>query len=132
MRKRNSVLALFVVGFTLAFGPATGLGGPAKSKKLNTNLYEQDSGSSVSGKVKAVREIQEETEVFLDAKSGGGGPYVLPQGVKNRAAILKTLTRSQKPGGPSVKLEIDDQQRIKGVEELEESSTDSSGDKWEF
>lgn len=95
---------------------------PAQKNKLNTNLYEKsESENSLSGKVKAIREIQEETEVFLETK-GHSGPYVLPQGIKNRAKLLKSLQKSQKTGGPSVTISIDDQQRIKSVEESESSS----------
>jgi hypothetical protein len=90
-----------------------------KSKsKVNTQLYEQDSETTVTGKVKVVRTIQEETEVFLDGVKGGGGsgPYVLPAGIKNRAGLLKILQNSQKTGGRAVTIGVDDQQRIKSVE----------------
>ncbi len=102
----------------------------AQKSKLNTNLYEkQESENSISGKVKTVREIQEETEVFIETK-GNSGPYVLPQGLKNRAKILKSLQKSQKPGGPAVTISIDDQQRIKSVEESESSA--KSHPEWQF
>lgn len=90
--------------------------------KLNTNLFEkQEADTSLSGKIKAIREVQEETEVFIEAK-GNSGPYVLPQGLKDRAKMLKALQKSQKPGGPSVTISIDDQQRIKSVEESTSST----------
>lgn len=95
----------------------------AQKKRLNANLYEQDnSESSISGKVKTVREVQGDTEVFLDNKQGKGGPYLLPQNIKNRAKILSTLNKSQKAGGPSVTLKFDDQQIIRSVEESEQST----------
>lgn len=94
-----------------------------KKGKFNTNLFEKEnSATSVSGKVKAVREIQEETEVFIDNSKGNSGPYILPQNIKNRATLIKILNKSQKPGGPSVTISIDDQDRIKSVEENESSA----------
>jgi hypothetical protein len=99
---------------------------PAKSK-LNANLFEKtDSESSISGKIKAIREVQEETEVFIENK-GNGGPYVLPQGTRDRAKLLKSLQKSLKAGGPTVTISIDDQQRIKCVEESQSSANPQSG-----
>src|SRR5207253_7500499 len=95
---------------------------PASKSKLNTNLFEKpESEASVNGKVKAIREVQEETEVFIETK-GNGGPFVLPQGMKDRAKALKALQKSLKVGGPAVTISIDDQQRIKSVEESESSA----------
>jgi hypothetical protein len=117
MKKFNlafvSALALLLATPAFAEGPT-----PTKQKsKLNTNLYEQDSkDSTVSGKVKAVREVQGDTEVFLDNPKGNSGPYTLPENIKDRANLLKILQASQKPGGGSVTMSIDDQQRIKSVE----------------
>ncbi|WP_413290745.1 hypothetical protein [Bdellovibrio sp. HCB337] len=92
-----------------------------KKGKLSTDLYEKDkSESSISGKVKAVREVQEETEVFIDTK-GNSGPYLLPQNIKNRAKLIQILNKSQKPGGPTVTISIDEQDHIKSVEENESS-----------
>ncbi|MGZ3745011.1 MAG: hypothetical protein ACXWRE_07000 [Pseudobdellovibrionaceae bacterium] len=102
----------------------------AQKSKLNTSLYEKsESETSISGKVKAIREVQEETEVFIETK-GNGGPFVLPQGISGRAKMLKSLQKSQKPGGPSVTLSIDDQQRIKSVEESENSP--KAHPEWQF
>ena len=98
-----------------------------KKSKMNTQLFEQEGeATSVSGKVKVVREIQEETEVFIDNPKGSSGPFVLPTNIKNRAKLTKLLNASQKPGGPSVVLNIDAQQRITHVEssDAEESPKD--------
>jgi len=91
-----------------------------KKNKTSPQLYEQEGDGSVSGKVKLVREVQEETEVFLEG--GKGGPFVLPVNFPNRAGALKILAKSQKPGGPSVTISIDEQQRIKSIEESGDSS----------
>lgn len=94
-----------------------------KKGKFNTQLFENEgAGTTLTGKVKVVREIREETEVFLDNPKGPSGPYVLPQNIKNRAALLKILHNSQKPGGSSVTISIDEQQVIKSVEESESST----------
>jgi hypothetical protein len=103
---------------------------PAQKNKLNTNLYEKsEAETSLDGKVKTIREVQEETEVVIDTKHNSG-PYVLPQGIKDRAKMLKSLQKSQKPGGPSMTIRIDDQQRIKSVEESKSSA--ESHPEWKF
>ncbi|MBC7370954.1 MAG: hypothetical protein H7326_05275 [Bdellovibrionaceae bacterium] len=88
-----------------------------KKSKISTQLFEHDGeATSVSGKVKVVREIQEETEVFVDNPKGSSGPFILPANIKDRARLIKLLNASQKPGGPPVELGIDAQQRITHVE----------------
>jgi hypothetical protein len=90
----------------------------AKKSKINTELFDQDAeAGTASGKVKAIREVQEETEVFIDNPKGSSGPYVLPTNFKNRAGAMKILNKSQKPGGPPVTLTYDGQQKIRSVEE---------------
>lgn len=123
MKKFNLALAP-LLAFSLAL-PAFAEG--TKKSKLNTNLYEQDAkDSTVSGKVKAVREVQGDTEVFIDNPKGNSGPYTLPENIKDRANLLKILNASQKPGGGSVTMSIDDQQRIKSVESSGGSAKSSS------
>lgn len=111
--KKTDVVVAALLAFSFAL-PAFAEG-PKKSK-LNTNLYEQDNkDTSAGGKVKVVREVQGDTEVFLEG-NGNTGPFTLPENIKNRANLIKILKDSQKPGGGSVTLSIDDQQRIKSVE----------------
>lgn len=111
--KKTDVVVAALLAFSLTL-PAFAEG-PKKSK-LNTNLYEQDNkDTSAGGKVKVVREVQGDTEVFLEG-NGNTGPFTLPENIKNRANLIKILKNSQKPGGGSVTLSIDDQQRIKSVE----------------
>ncbi len=100
--------------------------GTKKKGTVNTQLYEQEGEKSVSGKVKVVRIVQEETEVFIENPKGGSGPYVLPANIKNRAGLLKILQKSQKPGGPSVLIGIDDHQIINSVEEAEKPAMSPS------
>jgi hypothetical protein len=132
---KTSVQKPFFV-LLLAFA-VMGASSPKKStsKKINTQLYESEAEGTISGKVKVLRVIQEETEVFLDVSKGGGGPYVLPLNMKNRASALKSLQKSQAAGGPTVTLTVDDQQRITGVQENESSSSapgGKPGEKWEL
>lgn len=110
---KTSVLFASLLAFSLAL-PASAQS--SKKSKLNTNLYEQDNkDTSASGKVKVVREVQGDTEVFLEG-NGNTGPFTLPENIKNRANLIKILKDSQKTGGGTVTLSIDDQQRIKSVE----------------
>ncbi len=123
MKKFNFALAS-VLAFSLAL-PAFAEG--PKKNKLNTNLYEQDAkDSTVSGKVKTVREVQGDTEVFIDNPKGNSGPYTLPENIKDRAKLLNILQASQKTGGGSVTMGIDEQQRIKSVESSGGSAKSSS------
>lgn len=116
----------FVLVFTTAFTmalvtplPLLATQGAKKNKsKINTQLFEQeDESSSHSGKVKVIREIQGETEVFIDNPKGSSGPFVLPTNIKDRAALLSILHKSQKAGGRAVILKVDGQQRITSVDE---------------
>lgn len=122
--------SFFLLLALLSFSALSVSAQSAKKPKLNSNVFEQESKeSSITGKVKAVRVVQEETEVFIDNPKGNSGPYLLPQNFSNRAAALKTLQKSQKVGGPAVTIGIDDQQRIKSVEESE-SSTKTTNEDW--
>ncbi|MBK9321790.1 MAG: hypothetical protein IPM97_02335 [Bdellovibrionaceae bacterium] len=117
---------LISVVIFLAFASAAFASSPQASKKkgtLNTQLYESEGQNTLSGKVKIVRNIQEETEIFIDNPKGGAGPYILPTNIANRSALLKILQKSQKPGGPSVLIGIDNQQSITSVEESEKPSS---------
>jgi hypothetical protein len=117
------VTSLFLAGTFMLIVPSLSSAQPPKKGKLNTNLYENEStDTSITGKIKAVREVQEEMEVFIDNPKGNSGPYVLPQNIKNRAGLIKLLNKSQKAGGPAVTISIDEQQRIKSVEESEGSA----------
>jgi len=126
MRKIHGLTAALLTFSLACTALAEGPQKPGGKSKLNTNLYEQEnSESTISGKVKTVREVQGDTEVFIDNPKGNSGPYVLPQNFRNRAKALKSLQNSQKPSGGTVTISIDDQQRIKSVEESASSSKSS-------
>lgn len=120
----KSRVLLICSGFFLsATSPSLATAQNVKKGKLSTQLFEKEStDSSISGKIKVVREIQGDTEVFIENPKGNSGPYILPQNIKNRAKALRSLNASQKPGGPSVTISIDDQQVIKSVEESQTST----------
>jgi len=116
MRKTTMALTTLLALSWILPGTALAANSNPKKNKLNTNLYEQESKDrAASGKVKVVREVQGDTEVFLEG-SGNTGPFTLPENIKNRAGLIKILKDSQKPGGAPVTLSIDEQQRIKSVE----------------
>lgn len=91
----------------------------AQSKKINTSIYEQEAESekseSFSAKVRVVREISEEVEVFFDGDKAKGA-YTLPRSLPQYGATLKLLEKSRKPGGPPVSITADGEKRIKSVE----------------
>lgn len=92
---------------------------PPKAKKMNTSIYEQEAEEekteSFSAKVRVVREISEEVEVFFEGDKAKGA-YTLPRSLPQYGAILKTLEKSRKPGGPPVQVSADGDKRIKSVE----------------
>lgn len=125
----SAMIAVFLV-LGLSFQQAHA--DETKKSKLNTQLYEQDAGNSVSGKVKVIREVQDETEVFIDSSKGSQGPYTLSSSAKDRGTLMSRLQKSAKPGGPSVTLQFDDQQRILSVEVSEQKAPAKSSnfDQW--
>ncbi|MGE5084805.1 MAG: hypothetical protein ACM3MG_00790 [Bacillota bacterium] len=90
----------------------------SKPKKLNTQLYEQepeeDKEQSFSAKVRVVREVSDEVEVFFESDSAKGA-YTLPHSTPNYATVLKDLEKSRAPHGPQVTVKADSEKRIKSV-----------------
>jgi len=107
---RHMTLSIFAL--LLVFG------GPLQAQKkkssLNTNIYEADSSQiSVSAKVKIVRDLSGETEVFFEGKHSG--PFILPSSLPSYGLLKGRLQKSQKTGGPPVSVVIEND-RIKSVE----------------
>lgn len=88
---------------------------PLSSTKGNMRKFDEDSGESFSAKVKIVREVQEETEVFFESDKVKG-VYILPNNAKNFSIMKNKLHESLKAGGPSVKINTDAEKRIQSVE----------------
>jgi hypothetical protein len=86
-------------------------------KKLNTNLYESEASGnkSFSGKVRVVRDISDDVEVFFETDKAQGA-YTLPRNSEHYAQMLKDLETSKKPGGPAVSVTADEEKRIKSVQ----------------
>ena len=101
------------------FQPAHAEGSTAPKKKANTSIYEseeaKDEGKSFSAKVRIVRDLSDDPEVFFEGEQVQGA-YTLVHGSKNYAAMLKALEASQKAGGPAVSVSVDAEKRIKSVE----------------
>ena len=86
---------------------------------------------SFSSKVKVVRTIQGDTEVFFDSEKAHGA-YLLPSQSKEFADYKEKLESSLKPGGPKVKITADSDKRIQSVE-LEQNRAPASQDvDWKF
>jgi hypothetical protein len=92
-----------------------------------------------SAKVRVVREIYDEVEVFFEGAKIKGA-YTLPRSTPNYGAALKHLESSRKPGGPSVSVTADEDKRIKAVE-IEQGTVSGKGGfsvpsdpnaKWDF
>lgn len=84
----------------------------------------QGKAQTFSAKVKVVRTIQGETEVFFESEKAHGA-YLLPSTLKGYAGFLEALELSRKPGGPQVKVKADEEKRIQNVI-LEEKKDPSS------
>jgi hypothetical protein len=101
----------------------------AKVKKLNTDIYEAESSEekpkTFSAKVRVVRDISDEVEVFFDSDEARGA-YTLPRKISGYATVLKTLQNSEKPGGPPVAVTADSEKRILNVEKAAGSSSGST------
>lgn len=88
-------------------------------KNINTQLYEQESdgekNKSFTAKVRVVREIAEEIEVFFESEEAKGA-YSLPKGTRDYATALKNLEKSRAPHGPAVTVTADSDKRIQSVD----------------
>lgn len=91
----------------------------AQNKGRSTDIYEQDASESttksVTGKVRVVREVSDEVEVFFEGDKISGA-YTLPRGLQNYGTMLKALEDSKKANGPAVTITADEDKRIKTVE----------------
>ena len=112
--------------------------GHAQNKsKLNTNLYVAEEGAekSFSAKVRVVRDISDDIEVFFESDKATGA-YTLPRSLEGYATMLKALEASKKPGGGTVSVTADADKRIKSVQlnqnKDSEKNLNESNKKWDF
>ncbi len=119
---KHTLLILILAG---TFLPCLTLAQPSKTKsKLNTQVFETDTDAqSFSAKVKIVRDINSETEVFFEDKKHPG-PYILSETLPSYGLFKARLQKSKKATGPLVKVMLDND-RIKSVE-IDENSQPSS------
>ncbi|MFM6928879.1 MAG: hypothetical protein ACKOX6_10480 [Bdellovibrio sp.] len=107
------VFCLMAAGAHLSYGQTS-----PKAKKLNTQLYEQEPDSekeqSFSAKVRVVREVSDEIEVFFESDTAKGA-YSLPRSTPHYATVLKDLEKSRAPHGPQVSVKADSEKRIKSA-----------------
>lgn len=107
------MLSFILVLFLTPNAQAQNKGGPS------TDIYEQDAGEtglkSVTGKVRVVREVSDDVEVFFEGDKIKGA-YTLPRGLQHYGTMLKSLEESKKANGPQVTITADDDKRIKTVE----------------
>ena len=96
----------------------------SKVQKRSTNIYEAEStpdkSESFTAKVRVVRDISDDVEVFFESESARGA-YTLPRKIKSYATVYKTLQDSEKPGGPQVSVTADSEKRIQSVEKSSKS-----------
>jgi hypothetical protein len=101
----------------------------AQTKARGTDIYEQEAGESttksVTGKIRVVREVSDEVEVFFEGDKIPGA-YTLPRGLQHYGTMLKALEESKKANGPAVTVTADEDKRIKTVE-LKGGSAGSAG-----
>ncbi|MEK6773250.1 MAG: hypothetical protein AABY64_04870 [Bdellovibrionota bacterium] len=121
---KHTFLILILAG---TFISSLTLAQPSKAKskpKLNTQVFETDTDDqSFSAKVKIVRDINSETEVFFEDKKHPG-PYILSETLPSYGLFKARLEKSKKATGPLVKVMLDND-RIKSVE-IDENSQPSS------
>ncbi|WP_413575082.1 hypothetical protein ACLVWU_12525 [Bdellovibrio sp. HCB290] len=96
----------------------------AQNKKANTQIYDAESTAekteSFTAKVRVVRDISDEVEVFFDSDKARGA-YTLPRKIAAYATVLKQLQDSSGPSGGQVSVTADSEKRILSVEKSSSS-----------
>ncbi len=80
---------------------------------LTTNLYEKDTPQieSFTAKVRVVRDISDDVEVFFESDQAKGA-YTLPRSFPDYAAQLKILEESKKAKGPAVTITAEKESKV--------------------
>jgi hypothetical protein len=112
----KSHLLIFTIFFLFTFSTKAQTTHTSSSR---TNIYEQqaakDESKIFTAKVRIVRDISDDLEVFFEGEVAKGA-YTLPRQTKGYAAILKTLEASKKADGQSVTVTADKEKNISSVE----------------
>lgn len=115
-------------------------GADAQAQRINTSIYEQEGDQpktlSFSAKVRVVREISDEVEVFFEGDKAKGA-FTLPRSLPRYGELVKILEKSRKPGGPPVSITADEDKRIKTVEATAKGDggfqiPEDPNQKWDF
>lgn len=105
---------------------------PVKSK---TQLYEQEEtvekSKSFTSKVRVVRDISDDVEVFFESDEAKGA-YTLPRNAQNYGTMFKNLEKSKGPKGPPVSVTADSEKRIQSVEINAATPEQDPNKAWEF
>ncbi|WP_413584708.1 hypothetical protein [Bdellovibrio sp. HCB274] len=107
----------------------------AQSKKVNTQIYDSESSAekseSFTAKVRVVRDISDEVEVFFESDKARGA-YTLPRKIGSYATVLKVLQDSSDPSGSPVSVTVDSEKRILTVEKKAGSSGYKKKSEYDF
>ncbi len=100
-----------------------------------TQIYEQEATVekkiSFTAKVRVVRDIADDVEVFFDSDKARGA-YTLPRNAQNYAAMFEALEKSKAPKGPAVSVSADSEKRILSVSIQSGPAEPDPNKAWEF
>ncbi len=122
---------LTLIATLLLLNPSFADGTSSKSR-LDMYINNDDTsgtaskGESFTAKVRVVRDLSGDTEVFFEGAKAKGA-YTLPQTTKGYAGFLQSLEASRKPSGAAVSVTADAEKRITSVELQKQAATETKG-----
>lgn len=120
---------LTLIATLLLLNPSFADGGAGSKSRLDMYIQGDDSsaapvkGESFTAKVRVVRDLSGDTEVFFEGAKAKGA-YTLPQTTKGYAGFLQSLEASRKPSGAAVSVTADNEKRITSVELQKSAASD--------
>lgn len=104
---------------------------PPAAAKYKSKLREDEPNTeSFSAKVKVVRTVQGDTEIFFESEKARGA-YLLPSTLKDFNLFKQRLQKSLAVGGPQVNITADGEKRIQNVEIKEDSNPSTAPTEWD-
>ena len=107
----------------------------AQKSAGKTQIFEQEATqektTSFTAKVRVVRDIADDVEVFFDSDKARGA-YTLPRNAANYAAMFEALEKSKSPKGLPVSVTADEDKRIKSVSTPAGKAEPDPNKPWEF
>lgn len=85
-----------------------------QAKKLNTNIYEDQKGSSFTAKVRTFKNSRGDTLVYFE-EIKKSGPYVLSESIKDYPILKNRIAKSAEGKGPKLSVTVDEQDNILSV-----------------